>query len=125
MGRDKKSVRRGGRSNKNKDDINLTFIGYNVAGLSGKINSLRKVIDVFQPGVVMLQETKSQSKVKLKIGGYSVIEKNRDQNEGGGLMSIVHNNLKPTEVPDDNSEFFIVLERFPLLTVMALRKTFL
>ena len=108
MGREKKSVRRGGRSSKKKDDINLTFIGNNVAGLSGKTNSLRKVIDVFQPGVVMLQETKTQSKLRLRVAGYSVFEKNREQNQGGGLMSIIHNNLKPTEIPDDNTEFLIV-----------------
>ena len=92
----------------NKDDINLTILGNNIAGLSGKITSLRRAIDVFQPGIIMLQETKTQNKVKVKISGFTVFEKNREQNEGGGLMSIVHENLMPTEIPDTHSEFLIV-----------------
>ena len=56
----------------------------------------------------MLQETKTQNKIKLKIKGYSVFEKNREQNEGGSLMSLIHDNMMPTEMPDEHSEFLIV-----------------
>ena len=56
-----KKTRRGrGESEKVKNDknTNLTIIGNNTAGLTGKMDSLKRVIEVFTPGVVMLQETK-------------------------------------------------------------------
>ena len=78
---------------------NLTIIGNNVAGLTGKLKSLEKIIENFKPGALLLQETKMKNIEKLKIPGFNIFEKLRDNNEGGGLMSIVHNNLKPVLIP--------------------------
>ena len=87
---------------------NLTIIGNNVAGLTGKLKSLEKIIENFKPGAILLQETKMKNIEKLKIPGFNIFEKLRDNNEGGGLMSIVHNNLKPVLIPSDSSEFLEV-----------------
>ena len=57
----KKKTRRGRGESKNMintKNTNLTFIGNNSAGMTGKLDSLKRVIEVFSPGVIMLQETK-------------------------------------------------------------------
>ena len=76
--------------------------------MTGKLDSLKRAIEVFSPGVIMLQETKSKKQGKLKLKGFLVFEKLRDNNEGGGLMSIIHENLKPIQISDDHSEFLVV-----------------
>ena len=105
------NTRRGrGESNKvnNVKNTNLTILGNNSAGLTGKIDSLKRAIEVFSPGVIMLQETKVKKQGKIKLKGYVVFEKIRQNNEGGGLMSIIHENLKPILIPDEHSEFLVV-----------------
>ena len=87
---------------------NLTILGNNTAGLSGKIESLTRSMEVFNATVVMLQETKIKKKGKVKFKGFNVFEQPRENKEGGGLMTIVHTNLEPVEVPDDNCEFLVV-----------------
>ena len=82
-------MRRGrGESKKlnNLKNINLTLIGNNTAGLTGKLDSLKRLIQVRTPGVVMLQETKRKKEGKVKLPGFTVFEKLRENNEGGGLM---------------------------------------
>ena len=58
---EKKKIRRGRGESKNVNNsknTNLTIVGNNTAGLTGKLDSLKKVVQVVSPGVVMLQETK-------------------------------------------------------------------
>ena len=104
----KKPIKRGRGKNKNKLCKNLTIIGNNVAGLKGKSKSLEKIIEHFLPGVILLQETKVRNTNQLKLPGFTIFEKLRNNSEGGGLMSIVHNNLKPTLISSENSEFLEV-----------------
>ena len=96
------------KSQKLKVTTSLTILGNNTAGLSGKIESLTRSIDVFDAAVVMLQETKLKSKGKVKLKGFEIFEQPRQNKDGGGLMTIVHKNLKPVEVPDENCEFLLV-----------------
>ena len=56
----------------------------------------------------MLQESKSKKEGKIKIKGFIVFEKIREKNEGGGLLSIVHENLNPIQISDDHPEFLII-----------------
>ena len=83
-------------------------MGNNSAGMTGKLESLKRVIEVFQPGVIMLQESKMKKQGKIKLKEFVVFEKLRDDNEGGGLMSLVHVNLEPILISDDHSEFLVV-----------------
>ena len=76
--------------------------------MTGKLESLKRVIEVFQPGVIMLQESKMKKQGKIKLKEFVVFEKLRDDNEGGGLMSLVHVNLEPILISDDHSEFLVV-----------------
>ena len=107
----KKKTRRGrgeSKKSKNPKNTNLTFIGNNSAGMTGKLESLKRAIEVFQPGVIMLQETKLKKKGGTKLKGFVIFEKLRENNEGGGLMSIIHENLNPILIFDDHSEFLVV-----------------
>ena len=71
-------IRRGkGGSKKvnNSTNTNLVIIGNNCAGITGKIDSLKRVIEAFSPGVIMLQETKVKKQGKVNIKEYIVFEK--------------------------------------------------
>ena len=72
------------------------------------MKSLEIIIDTFSPGIILLQETKQKSTDQIRIPGYTIFEKIRENNEGGGLMSIVHFNLKPVLISSENSEFLEV-----------------
>ena len=74
----------------------------------GKGKSLEKNIEKFSPGVVILQETKMKKVGQIKLPGFTIFEKIRENNEGGGLMSIIHNNLKPIQIPSEHPEFLEV-----------------
>ena len=84
LNKPKKKTRRGGRGgNKNGlKNTNLTIIGDNVAGLTGKVDDLKRMISVFNPAVLMLQETKTKKTGKIKLENFIVFEKLRDNNDG-------------------------------------------
>ena len=98
---------RGWGENNNKCS-NLTIIGNNCAGLTGKLKSLKRIIQKFTPAGIMLQETKFKKLGQLKLAEYEVFEKLRETNEGGGLMTIMHENLNPVLIPCGHSEFLEV-----------------
>ena len=54
-------------------------------------------------GVTMLQETKLYKKGSMKFSNMNVFEKIRGLNEGGGLMTLVHENFKPVQIPMTSS----------------------
>ena len=53
-----------GDSNKSENikSTKLIIVGNNVAGITGKLESLIRVIEVFHPVVIMLQESRSKKK---------------------------------------------------------------
>ena len=79
----------------------MIILGNNTAGLNGKLESLKRIIEICQP--VKLRKTGT---VKLKQ--FIVFEKNRGSSAGGGLMTIVHENMEPVEIPNEHSEFLEV-----------------
>ena len=89
-------------------------MGNNSAGIKAKLDSFQNVINQLKPGVAMLQESKLYEKGTLKFNDYCVFEKVRNQNEGGGLVTLVHNNFEPIMVPRENepkvSENILVVE---------------
>ena len=78
------------------------MIGNNSAGLTGKVNSLKRLIEVFHPGIIMLQETKIKKSENIKLKDFTIFEKTRENNGGGGLMTIVHENMQPILIPDEH-----------------------
>ena len=76
--------------------------------MTGKLNSLKRAIEVFNPAVIMLQETKMKKIGNIRLQGFKNFEKLRENNEGGGLMTIVHEKMDPILIPNEHSEFLEV-----------------
>ena len=97
----KNKIRRGRGFAKKCSQKSLTIIGNNSAGIKSKKDSLQNLIKQLSPGVgvVMLQETKLYKKGSIKFKDMCVFEQLRGVNEGGGLMTLVHENLKPVQIP--------------------------
>ena len=88
----------------------MNIIGCNSAGLLNKVESLKRNIQVFQPGVIFIQESKTKRKNKVKLGNYVIFEKIRKDCGGGGLLTAVHKNLEPISVGEDTDEEVLVVE---------------
>ena len=58
---------------------------------------------MLKPAVTMVQETKLYRKGTFKLENYCVFEKVRENKEGGGLMTVIHENLEPVLIPTKNS----------------------
>ena len=109
----KKTVKRGKRKskkNQNTSNSKLTIIGANAAGLYNKIESLKRITSFFNPGAIMLQETKARRKGKLKLLNYEIFENIRSESGGGGLLTAVHQSLEPFDVGEcvDGEELLTV-----------------
>ena len=52
----------------------------------------------------MLQEVKLRKPGLIKLKEFILFEKHRENNAGGGLMTIVHEKMQPILIPDDHSE---------------------
>ena len=95
---------RRGRGFKNKSKTqNLVILGNNVSGFSGRVDSFNTLVKMLNPAVTMLQESKLYKKGTYKLENHCVFEKLRESNEGGGLMTIIHENLEPVLIPTENS----------------------
>ena len=70
--------------------------------MKSKRESFESVIKQLDAGVTMLQETKLYRKGTMKFKNMCVFEKIRNQNEGGGLMTLIHENFKPVLIPMEN-----------------------
>ena len=74
-----------------------------MAGMIGKKETFFNLVNKFKPGVSMLQETKLYKNGQIKVENYSVFENLRGQSEGGGLLTMVHENFEPVLVPSKHS----------------------
>ena len=85
----RKSIKRGKRKslkqNNDKKDIEqkLFMIGVNAAGLFNKTESLMRIVSLFKPGVVFVQETKARRKNKLNLANYVCFEMIREATDDG------------------------------------------
>jgi hypothetical protein len=105
----KKPIRRGGKKS-TKNSKSMTIIGTNAAGLLNKKESLLRNVKVFNPGVILIQETKAKRKNKIKLENYVTFEYVRKDRGGGGLLTAIHKNLKPVSIGSDDDNEVIVVE---------------
>ena len=82
----------------------MFVLGANAAGLLNKLESFYRNISIFNPGVIFIQESKARRKGKIKLNNYTIFEKIRKQNNGGGLLTAVHSSLKPVSISDDDDD---------------------
>ena len=57
----------------------------------------------FLPGVAMFQETKLYKKGQITLKNYCSFESIREKGQGGGLLTMVHENFEPVCIPIQNS----------------------
>ena len=107
-------VKRGKRNSQRKlggeTSEKMFFIGANVAGLLNKVDSLHRIISVFTPGVIFIQESKFKRKNQLQLKDYDCFESVRVNSGGGGVFTAVHKALNPTEVHCDDAHDIVVVE---------------
>ena len=65
-------------NNTNAFEQKLFMIGVNAAGLFNKTESLMRIVSLFKPGVVFVQETKARRKNKLNLANYVCFEMIRE-----------------------------------------------
>ena len=111
----KKSIKvrktRRGRGSRNSKCKKLTLFGNNINGLNGKWESLLSALEYLNsPSCILVQETKIKAQFLRKIKGYEIFNKPRKGKDGGGLLTIIHNDLDPAIVPleNDSSEILVV-----------------
>ena len=84
-------TRRGyGQKNKRRkrtNQINLSLIGTNSAGLTSKKESFYSIINKYKPSILTVQETKHKKVGLLKIPGYQTFEKAVDEDLNPVLIS--------------------------------------
>ena len=101
-----KKTRRGRGKSKYLNQVIL--VGNNCAGIQNKKESLKNMIDVLNPAVVFLQETKVYSKGRVQLKDFEIFESIRDHNLGGGLLTAVHKNFEPVECESENQDVLVV-----------------
>ena len=103
-------MRRGRQKSKTKNENEMVFLGCNAAGLLNKMESLRRNVQTFKPGVIFIQESKTKRKNQIKLDNYVIFERIRKDCAGGGLLTAVHKNLEPESVGDDTEDEVLVVE---------------
>ena len=73
------------------------------------------------PSAALFQETKSKKIGRLKFPGYQVFEKIRKDKCGGGLMSVVDNNLNPVLIEtNEDVEMLVVDSSLPVGSIVLI-----
>ena len=86
----------------------MILIGANAAGLSNKLDSFQRLISLFSPGVIFIQESKVKRKGLLKADNFIIFEQLRKSSGGGGLLTAVHKKTSPVSVNDENDDILVV-----------------
>ena len=84
------------------------LIGANAAGLNNKLDSFQRLISLFTPGVIFIQESKAKRKGLIKADNYVIFEQLRKSSGGGGLLTAVHHNLSPVSINDEKDDILVV-----------------
>ena len=88
----------------------MTIMGNNSAGLLNKLDSFKRNIENFKPGVYFVQETKCRRKNQIKHDDYIMFEMIRKTSGGGGLLTAVHKSLSPVSVSEETEVEVLVVE---------------
>ena len=106
-----KTKRGYGKKNRRKNKlkmVDLTLVGTNAAGIKSKMESFYHTINKFKPSVFMIQETKQNKKGLIKVPGYQIFEKVRENRGGGGLLTCIDEDLDPVLVANCNDDVEIL-----------------
>ena len=84
-------------------------MGTNAAGLKSKQESFFNLMNKFEASIITIQETKLTKVGTVKIPGYQTFEKIRKTRGGGGLLTVVHEDLEPVLVSEGNDDIEILV----------------
>ena len=90
---------------KNKCDFKI--FGINCAGIKSKLKTFNNVLNIIQPKVWMLQETKLKTNEVLSCEAlkyFEVYYRNRQETQGGGIAMGVDKIFKSTLVKEGEEE---------------------
>ena len=82
----------------NKCVSNLVICGTNANALFSKRESLLNLLETVKPSAILIQESKMQTKGKMKLPGYQIFERLQEKQNGGGLFSAISEELYPVLV---------------------------
>ena len=88
----------------NNNNTNLKILQWNARGLTkSRLQEFKHFLSYSVPSVVLLSETHWNDSFTPKFSSYNVINKNRHERSGGGVAILVHNSIKFSLLPLDNS----------------------
>ena len=96
----RKANRRGGRKSMSSSSINMKIIQSNCDGLRSKKESVKEILEVEAPDVLLLNDTALKGNRKVKIPKYFSFTKNREKAKGG-VATVVKDNLKNNTIKVD------------------------
>ena len=102
----KNNIRR--KNNKKQVSVNFSVLGTNANGIKPKEESFYTAINHYNPSIITIQETKLSKPGTLKIPGYQVFEKVRTNQSCGGLLTAIHEDLKPLLISSGERESEII-----------------
>ena len=86
------------------NNTNLKILQWNARGLTkSRLQEFKHFLSYSVPSVVLLSETHWNDSFTPKFSSYNVINKNRHERSGGGVAILVHNSIKFSLLPLDNS----------------------
>ena len=115
-----KKTRRSIKYVNKKKDQKFVVLGINCNGLSGKRNSLTANLDLLNPSVFFIQETKFMKKGLFKAKDFEIF-KNIRSTGGGSILTGVHKQLNPVLISDGRVEMMKL--RFWWLKVQLKKET--
>ena len=121
-----KSIKKTRRGIKKREQLTekLLIIGTNANGLQSKKNSFSNLLANYQPQVAMVQETKMKRQGQIAIQGYELLEKLRQDKDGGGLMIGFRTDIEGVPVVvsnlDNDVEILVVEVALKFMTIRFL-----
>ena len=89
----------------------LTILHTNIRGFSSKSESLRAIVQLKNPDIITVNETKLKGNKKPVLGGYKAFTRNRKTCDGGGIATFVSNSMAlhtlKSHEGEGNNEFIV------------------
>ena len=110
-------------NNNQPKDKNIVILQININGIRNNIEELKKLVHSTQPDIITIQETKLTPKAKTpKIPHYTTIRTDRAHKQGGGLISLITDDITftnisiPKAINTHNTELQLIKIKTPIYT---------
>ena len=79
---------------KKKNSCRFRIMYANCRGVKGKKMSLKGIVEVTDPDIIVLNETWYKNNEETKLKAYKSFTSNRENKKGGGIEILVRNNVQ-------------------------------